>query len=168
MTVKPGSQNARILRALADGSWHSVANIHRKAGTSRLNSRVSELRKYGYVIEHDTVPGKVGSLGHRYRLLNPPSATELAAIIDPASYVSHGIPRDEVPRDSTHRFRIYKMRYDELILLATATTAEDVGVAIVTLGNEGEFAGGCLGILDTHGTDEAQGTWTVQPWDTNP
>ena len=166
--IKPGSQNSRILRALAGGGWVSVAAIHRKAGTSRLNSRVSELRKHGYEIEHETVPGKVGSLGHRYRLLNPPSPMELARIIDPEGYVSPGIPRGEVPRDSIHRFRIYRVRFDELDLVATASTPEEVGVALCTLGDEKVFQGTCAGVLDTYGTDEVPGSWILDPFDTSP
>jgi len=166
--LKPGSQNARILRALSGGTWVTVAEIHRRAGTCRLNSRVSELRKYGYVIEHETVPGKTGALGHRYRLLNPPSATELEIISGPSGYASPGLPRGDVPRDPAHRFRVYRTRYDELDLVATASTPEEVGAAIVKLGREGEFAGSCLGLLDTHGTDETKGSWVVHPWDVTP
>lgn len=164
--VKPNSQNARILRALSRGTWVSVAEIHRRAGTSRLNSRISELRNYGYEIEHGTVPGKTGALGHRYRLVNPPSATELATFIDPVEF--SGLPRDEVPRNRDHRFRIYRQLYDEIDLVATATTAEDVGVAIIALGGEGVFAHSCVGILDSHGTAETPGSWILNPWDTSP
>lgn len=42
--IRPGSQNARILQVLADGQPHSAAEIHRRAGFMRLNSRVAELR----------------------------------------------------------------------------------------------------------------------------
>lgn len=146
----------------------TVAAIHRKAGTSRLNSRVSELRKQGYEIEHETVPEKTGSLGHKYRLLNPPSQTELARLVDLPLTGDWEGRRAEVPRDETHRYRIYRMVYDELDLLATATTSGDVGTAIVTLGLEGEFDHSCVGILDTHGTDAAKGTWVINPWDSTP
>jgi len=166
--IRPNSQNARILRTLSDGKWRTVASIHRKAGTSRLNSRVSELRKQGFQIEHEVVPGKQGALGHRYKLLNPPSPTELAAIVGPAGYVSPGIPRGEVPRDSTHRFRIYRTQYDELDLVATASTPEEVGLALYTLGLEGVFRGTCAGLLDTYGTDEVPGSWILDPFDTSP
>lgn len=165
--VRPNSQNARILRALADGKWHTVANIHRRAGTSRLNSRVSELRKYGYEIEHEAVEGKTGSLGHRYRLLNPPTVDELAAIIDPF-LTDRGLIRDEIPRDAIHRYRIYRMVYEQLELVATATTPADVGEAIVSLGTEGIFTQSCVGILDTHGTDEVKGDWVLNPFDVMP
>lgn len=169
MPIKPNSQNARILRALSDGKWHSVASIHRRAGPSRLNSRISELRSHGYVIEHEhvPVPGKRGPVGHRYRLTNPPAADELAAIIDPIVSEA-GLRREEVPRDMTHRFRIYRMVYEELELLATATAPADVGEAIVELGREGLFAQSCVGILDTHGSDEVKGEWVVNPFDSTP
>lgn len=164
MTVRPNSQNARILRALSDGKWVTVAEIHRRAGTSRLNSRISELRKYGYEIEHEVVPGKTGSLGHRYRILNPPPASELARLIDPL--FEDGLPRHEIPRDEMHRYRIYRMKLDEIDLIATASNPEDLGIAIITLGLEGEFSGTCIGILDTHGSDSEPGSWVLNPWDT--
>lgn len=162
--LSPSSQGARIIRALADGRWHTTANIHRKAGFSRLNSRVSELRsRHGFVIECESVPGQTGSLGHRYRLLNPPTSSE-ADKLEPSRFV---LPAENVaPRDMTNRFRIYRMRYDKLDLLATAETPGDVGSAIVTLGAEGEFTETCFGLLDTHGTDQADGTWLVHPWNT--
>lgn len=165
--IRPNSQNARILRALADRRWHTVASIHRRAGTSRLNSRISELRKYGYEIEHETIAGKSGALGHRYRLLNPPSPDELATIIDPF-LTDRGLVREEIPRDQTHRYRIYRMVYEELELLATATTPADVGEAIIELGKEGLFAQSCVGLLDTRGTDEIKGQWIVNPFDSTP
>lgn len=165
---KPNSQNARILKALSDSAWHTSANIQRKSGATRLNSRISELREYGYEITHEVVPGKAGPLGHRYRLANPPSASELATFIDPVGYVSPGIPRGEVPRNPLHRFRIYRTRYDELDLVATASTSEEVGVALCALGSEGVFEGSCAGLLDTHGTDEEPGEWILDPFDTSP
>lgn len=133
---------------------------------SRLNSRISELRKYGYEIEHEKIDGKNGSLGHRYRLLNPPSQTVLATLVDLDHHGS--IPREEIPRNPEHRFRIYRMVYEELDLVATASTPEEVGVALITLGREGEFERSCAGILDTGGTDEEPGTWCLNPFDTVP
>lgn len=166
MNVRPGSQNARILRALGNGRWTAVSEIHRRAGSSRLNSRISELRKKGFVIEHRMRSGWSGGLGHQYRLTNPPSKEELERLAPekPAALLK----RDEVPRDKTHRYRIYRQVYDEIDLVATATTAEDVGVAIITLGAEGAFTGSCVGILDTEGTTAKQGTWILNPWDVTP
>lgn len=162
--IRAGSQNARIIRALGNGHWTTVSEIHRRAGPSRLNSRISELRKKGYQIEHQ--PRGNGPLGHVYRLLNPPSEEELARLA-PEKPVPR-LDRDEVPRDETHRFRIYRQIYDEIDLVATATTAEDVGVALVTLGGEGAFSGSCVGLLDTHGTESKKGTWVLNPWDVTP
>ena len=45
------SQSDRILAVLADGREHEMRDIHREAGFCRLNSRISELRKRGHVIE---------------------------------------------------------------------------------------------------------------------
>ena len=81
------SQNSRILDVLADGEPHSVREIHAIAGFSRLNSRVSELRKHGYAIECFHVPGKTGSDGYGYRLLSDrqvaPSALPIAEQVVP-------------------------------------------------------------------------------------
>lgn len=63
------SQCAAILEVLADGGWHSVREIHARAGYSRLNSRVSELRERGHRIEHDTVAAASNVERHRYRLV---------------------------------------------------------------------------------------------------
>lgn len=63
------SQLSRILDVLQDGKAHSVAEIHRRAGTSRLNSRISDLRKDGYVIRCGTVKGATNSERYTYTLL---------------------------------------------------------------------------------------------------
>lgn len=64
----PGSQASRILAVLSDHSWHTTAEIHRRVGGCVLHSRIAELRKRGFVIEHETTgPGASGS---RYRLLD--------------------------------------------------------------------------------------------------
>lgn len=72
--LKPGSQNQLIVAALADGEWHTTADVHRAAGFSRLNSRVSELRtKHGYRIEQRHIPGAgSGPHAHEYRLVGTP------------------------------------------------------------------------------------------------
>lgn len=164
MKVKPNSQNARVLRVLADGKWKSSAAITRKSGATRLNSRLAELRAHGFQIEHRPVPGKTGPLAHKFRMLNPPSLAELATVIDIEE--EDLLARDEVPRTPAHRYRVYRMAYDKLGLMATATTSADVGDALIALGAEGDFGGYCVGILDTHGSDETQGTWVVNPFDT--
>lgn len=65
------SQCARILDVLQDGRWHSVLEIHQRAGYSRLNSRVSDLRKQGYTILCDTQGEGRATERYRYRLVVP-------------------------------------------------------------------------------------------------
>lgn len=155
MTRDP-SQCDRILDALRHGGWMTTAAIHREAGFSRLNSRVSELRKRGHVIEHEHVPGKTGAKGSRYRWVGAPAPTapEQLEFVAPS-----------VPRTPDERFRLYaRGKGRDLRLLATCATPEAVGVAVATLGAEGEFEGKAFGLLDTYGTDERTGTWIVNPW----
>lgn len=67
--MKPDSQNARVLAVLSDGLPHSCAEIHRRAGFSRLNSRVAELRsKLGLQIVCEHVGG-TGPEAFEYTLL---------------------------------------------------------------------------------------------------
>lgn len=162
--ISINSQAGRIVRALSDGRWHTVANIHRAAGTCRLNSRISELRTRGFVIEHDTVPGRSGSLGHRYRMVKAPLDISFVGVPPERPALS----RDEVPRDIAHRYRIYRRVFGELELVAAVPTPERVGVELIRLGLEGQFAESCPGILDTHASDAVSGTWCLNPWDVTP
>lgn len=164
MTVKPGSQAARILNALRDGTWVSVSEIHRRAGSSRLNSRISDLRKQQYEIQHREVAGKGrASLRHQYRLVSAPGP-----LPDPGEIPRESLSRDATPRDKDRRYRIYvTTETNKLLLMATAATEEQVGVEICRLGRSGKIARCCLGLLDTHGVDnEAMtGEWIVNPFD---
>lgn len=56
-------QCARVLEVLADGQSHSVTEIHRLAGTMRLNSRVSELRKHLRERGETIICTRAGGLG---------------------------------------------------------------------------------------------------------
>ncbi len=67
-TLPRPSQAKRILAVLADGKLHTTAEIHERAGSSRLNSRIAELRKRGYNIAYEFVGG-VGPEAHAYRLI---------------------------------------------------------------------------------------------------
>lgn len=169
MAVKPGSQNARILQALAGGTWQTVEAIHSKAGTCRLNSRISELRKHGYTIEHDTVPGKTGARGHRYRLLGGPGETLLLDVRSEIEEIVEDTPDfEDAPRTPVHRFRIYRL-YDDNSreIVCTTPTAAGVGTAICELGREGEFTRCSVGVFDCAGPDGdySRGVWLVNPWD---
>lgn len=66
------SQTDRILSVLQDRQPHLVSEIHERAGYSRLNSRISDLRKRGYMIECFKVPHKIGSEGYGYTLVSEP------------------------------------------------------------------------------------------------
>lgn len=71
------TQNSRILDVLTDGGWHTCAAIHQRAGFSRLNSRVAELRTRGYMIECRHVEGAArGPEAYEYRLVGTPGAGE--------------------------------------------------------------------------------------------
>lgn len=168
---RPGSQNARIIAALSDGKWKSTATIHRLAGTSRLNSRISELRSRGYVIEHDTVPGKKpGPTAHRYRLVHSPYETP----VDPGTVLADMLDTPEpalttddlYPRDERNRFRIYIIPCggNDLDVVATCWTPEAVGQALVTLGREGMFERCSVGVMDVL-ADEGEKKWVLNPWD---
>lgn len=51
-------------------------------------------------------------------------------------------------------------------LVATCASPEAVGVALVTLGREGEFEDCPVGILDTEG--EVGHKWVLRPWAASP
>lgn len=69
------SQSARILSVLRDGKPHTTAAIHAIAGFSRLNSRLSELRGRGYVIETERIDGvPAGPHAQSYRLVATPES----------------------------------------------------------------------------------------------
>jgi hypothetical protein len=58
------SQCSRVLEVLRDHRIHTMEEIHQRAGTMRLNSRISDLRKMGYNI----ACFKTGRV-YRYQLL---------------------------------------------------------------------------------------------------
>ena len=59
------SQSYKLLRILEDGHWHTTRDLLREVPCI-VHSRISELRKRGYEIEHETTG--VGAAGSRYRL----------------------------------------------------------------------------------------------------
>jgi hypothetical protein len=68
--AKKPSQCDLILGVLRDGQWHTTEEIHKRCGFSRLNSRISDLRKRGLTIDSEHVAGEVtGPRAHRYRLV---------------------------------------------------------------------------------------------------
>lgn len=73
------SQCARVLAVLQEGGWKSIDEIHNRAGTMRLNSRISDLRDQGHNVEYRYINGQ-----HSYRLLSEPEATQGANSSDKA------------------------------------------------------------------------------------
>ena len=163
MKLKPDSQNARVLRVLSDGRWHTGSNVQRRSGANRLNSRISELRARGFEIESERIGG-AGLLSHRYRLLK---TVAVEGLVTPRR-LDDVLDRETVPRDLEHRFRVYRCILDELELVGTAATPEDLGWLIVQLGRLKRFESSCMGVLDTFGHAEEKGTWLLNPFDTAP
>jgi len=166
--ITPGSQNARVLAVLWDGKRHSVPEIHRRAGTMRLNSRISELRGHGCEIKMTRNPKRKGAASYGYTLLSTPPTleppaeqAEWARMLADAEQRRHSIPRD-----AEHRFRLYGVRDgDVLDILGSAATPADLGVLLVELGKRGNLNGTCIGVLDTYGKDTRAGTWIVNPYE---
>ncbi len=155
------SQARRVLYVLADGQWHTTAEIHRRAGTMRLNSRISDLRNQGQNIECEHIAGrKNGANAYRYRWVN----YDTSLLPRPPE---HKGPEAKVPRDEAHRYRIYVVpRFGNQTLLDTAADAHELGEKIVEYGEADQLAGCCLGILDSHGeepTSKKKGTWLLNP-----
>lgn len=164
----PGSQTSRILAVLWDLKPHTVPEIHRRAGTSRLNSRISDLRRMGCVIVMTHRAGRKGAGAYSYQMTETPTSiampaehVEWARMVDDAKQ-----RRDAVPRDAAHKFRLYGVKDgDVLDILGSAETEEAIGRLIFSLGRLGQLRGLCLGLLDTHGTDTRNGSWIVNPWE---
>lgn len=174
--IRTDSQCGRILRVLADGKPHTVPEIHRRAGGSRLNSRVAELRKRGCTIECERLPNRRGASAYRYRLtaMSGPLVSALPLDLlrvwtdDPEpENGSYALDRDAyAPRDDpAQRFRVYRLNAldPEPHLLATCETPAAVGVTVCQLAGEGEFERAALGVLDTQA--EPGKKWTVNPYD---
>lgn len=153
--VKPGSQNERILDCLRDGKFWTTAGIHRRAGTSRLNSRISELRSRGYNIEHRRVHGVTEPRSHQYRWADAPGL--------PPAVLPEIAEAAKIPRTPQTRYRIYTRVYDDLRCIAACADPESLGVALLTLAAEGEFEGKLLGVMDAP-TEGVSGEWLIKPW----
>lgn len=90
--MNPRSQTNRVLDVLKDGLLHPVPEIHERAGTMRLNSRVAELRKRGHNIICVRQPGQTGAAAYAYQLLDgqspSPAVEERAAGPQPAAQLT--------------------------------------------------------------------------------
>lgn len=98
------SQCARVLEVLADHRFHSIQEIHQRAGTMRLNSRIAELRKRGHDIQHiQQWNPRLRGFDHYYVLRRP---LEGAAAISRTAAPSSGPAGNSRERNgaSTPRF----------------------------------------------------------------
>src|SRR5688572_12152151 len=107
------SQIALILEVLKDGAPHSVPEIHQRAGTSRLNSRISDLRKKGYAIQCWRVPGKTGAAAYMYQLIDEPGGPEVPLPVRLTGEVPDvkqlQLTTDLIaPRTENERYRIFR------------------------------------------------------------
>lgn len=59
----------KILGVLADGEFHTTADLYKKCGPMILHSRISDLRKKGHNVQGRHVPGETGAHGYEYRLV---------------------------------------------------------------------------------------------------
>jgi helix-turn-helix protein len=57
----------RVLGRLSDGEWHSSFELTHELQVM-THSRIADLRKQGYEIEQERVPGQTGLRAYRYRL----------------------------------------------------------------------------------------------------
>ena len=83
MRVARPSQCDRVLAVLKDGQWHSIDEIHQRAGTMRLNSRVAELRSRRLLDVRHSVKDGV----HGYRLVG---------VLEPGTATPSGLPSSPV------------------------------------------------------------------------
>lgn len=161
--VRANSQNARVLRALADGGWHTTTHLRRATGT-HVTKQVYELRKHGYKIEMKR-EGQAERQTIRYRLKTQLPPAEVSRLVKGPGPPS--LPRDEIPRTATNRYRVYRVVFDRLDLVGVCGSEEELGPLFVRLSKEGAFANSGVGLLDTHGTDTKSGDWLLLPWDMN-
>ncbi len=77
-----------------------------------------------------------------------------------------GRVRDERNPSKFVRCKVCRGEGRILDLVATATDPESAGVAIVTLGREGEWEGCQFGLLDSEGAKNHK--WIVLPWTQSP
>lgn len=66
------SHNAQLRAVLSDGLWHTSSELHRRVFCV-LHSRIAEMRRQGYVIEHRG--SGAGADRHEYRLVSTERVT---------------------------------------------------------------------------------------------
>ena len=93
-----------------------------------------------------------------------PERYALYRLCECASCDGTGKTQDAFPAGTSPRCQACRGEGRTRDLIATCGSAEAVGVALVTLAREGEWADGCpLGLLDTMG-DKGE-RWLIKPWE---
>jgi hypothetical protein len=138
-----------------------------------VHSRIADLRGKGYRIEHGTVAGRVGAQAHRYRWLDAPVTQNRA------DENQMRLDTDMIaPRIPAERYRLFRVRNGgDPEIVCTVGTEEEIGPAILRLGEEGEFDDYSLGIQDSMARWEGVtaeegdtrfgryvGEWKLKPW----
>lgn len=96
------SQCDLIANVLRDGRWHTTAEIHRRCGFSRLNSRIADLRRRrSMVIECRHIDGQnSGPNAFEYRLTGTSSETEVRPPASASVSPDASVQRDSLPGSS--------------------------------------------------------------------
>lgn len=182
------TQNSRIYEVLKDERPHSVPEIHARAGTSRLNSRISDLRRWlspqGKTIVCERVKGRTGAAAYQYTIvpLDLPPAVEEVEFNFADALREEGqlqLTTDEIaPRTEEERYRIFRVKDGgDPEILGTVATEEEIGPALCQWGREGELLDYCVGIqdardhwvgdqdhIDEEGYGHWVGKWLLLPW----
>lgn len=71
-TIKPSSQNGRILAALREraGQWVPMPDLWRASKAMAVHSRVADLRKAGHIIAQQSTRAPDGTCHSCYKLLS--------------------------------------------------------------------------------------------------
>jgi len=160
--VKPETHCGRVLAALADGKPHTTRQLYRECGPMILHSRVADLRRKGYDITCEHIPGKgMGAGAYRYQWLDAPAPE--------AGNGQLTITTDEIaPRVPSERYRIFRVRNGGAPeILATVGSEDAIWGAIRLLSEEGELDDACLGVMDAldhQDNGKWVGKWLLLPY----
>ena len=157
------SQVQRVFEVLKDGKPHPVPEIHQKAGTMRLNSRIADLRKQGHTIVCERVKGKRGAAAYQYQLLSGSDILRKQGQLQLST-------DDIAPRVARERYRIFRVKNGgDPEIVATVGSLSALGKAVYKLGLEGEFDDYVMGLQDSMDhrdpkTKKWVGKWFLLPW----
>jgi hypothetical protein len=159
--VRPDTHCGKVLAALSDGKSHTTRQLYREVGPMILHSRVADLRKRGYRIECDHIPGKgTGAGAYRYIWVDAPGVPSGGN-----GQAQMTITTDDIaPRVPAEQFRIFRVRNGGAPeILATVGNESEIWPAIRLMSEEGMLDDACLGVMDALDHQDANGKW-VGKW----